>query len=173
MNQYFYIDADGKQKGTYSIDELKYENIRRDTLVWTQNMEQWKRAEEVDELRFLFDERIAPPPTAPAASESQQVEPMPKNWILESILVTILPFILCGSFLSLIGIVAIVYATQVESHYNRGDYSKSLEASRLAGRWTRISLWVFIAWTVLLIVFLLLLFLLGIGMSSFENIYNI
>ncbi len=51
---YFYIDAAGKQKGTFSPEELGQESIKRDTLVWTQGMEQWKRAEEVDELQYLF-----------------------------------------------------------------------------------------------------------------------
>ena len=49
MNRYFYIDTEGKQKGTFSPEELRQERVRRDTLVWTQGMEQWKRAEE----RFL------------------------------------------------------------------------------------------------------------------------
>lgn len=54
MNRYFYIDAEGKQKGTFSPQELQQERLKRDTLVWTQGMEQWKRADEVEELQFLF-----------------------------------------------------------------------------------------------------------------------
>jgi len=39
MNRYFYIDAEGKQKGTFSPDELIHENVKRETLVWTQGMD--------------------------------------------------------------------------------------------------------------------------------------
>ena len=31
MNRYFYIDSEGKQKGTFSPEELKSENIKKDT----------------------------------------------------------------------------------------------------------------------------------------------
>ncbi len=58
MNHYFYIDNDGKQKGTYTPEELRNEHIRKETLVWTQGMAQWMRAEEVPELQSLFAEPI-------------------------------------------------------------------------------------------------------------------
>lgn len=29
MNRYFYIDSEGKQKGTFSPEELKSENIKK------------------------------------------------------------------------------------------------------------------------------------------------
>ena len=51
MNRYFYIDTEGKQKGTFSPEELRMEQIKRDTLVWTQGMEQWKRGAGVAFLR--------------------------------------------------------------------------------------------------------------------------
>ncbi|HBG42358.1 MAG TPA: hypothetical protein DDW85_13295, partial [Porphyromonadaceae bacterium] len=67
MNRYFYIDHEGKQKGTFSPEELRLENVRKDTLVWTQGMEQWERAEAVAELRFLFTEArpVETPVSAP------------------------------------------------------------------------------------------------------------
>jgi hypothetical protein len=173
MNRYFYIDIDGKQKGTFSPDELRQEHVKRDTLVWTQGMEQWKRAGEVDELLFLFSDEPGnyqtassshpsqyPQPTTPFEAESRP--PMPKTWLVESILVTLLPFIFCGSFLSLLGIIGIVYAAQVESFYNRGDYNASLESSRTAGKWTKIALWIAIAW-ILLIVVSIILFIVFVG----------
>lgn len=54
MSRYFYIDNEGKQKGTFSIEELQAENINKDTLVWTHGMKEWIRAGEVAELSFLF-----------------------------------------------------------------------------------------------------------------------
>src|SRR5690606_275262 len=114
MNHYFFIDETGKQRGTFSPEELRKENIKRETLVWTQGMEQWMRADEVSDLNYIFEqsvEEVQPqilqnPVYAETVRESR--EPMPKTWLIESILVTLLPFVFCGSFLSLLGIIAIV-----------------------------------------------------------------
>ncbi len=77
-------------------------------------------------------------------SQSQIPQPQPKNWLVESILVTIfccLPF----------GIAGIVYATQVNSKYQAGDYTGALQASKEAGKWTKIAFWSGIAVSVLYI----------------------
>jgi hypothetical protein len=67
----------------------------------------------------------------------QQQPPLtpPKNWLVESILVTLfccLPF----------GIVAIVFASQVNSKYSAGDYNSAMQASRDAKRWVMIAFWI-------------------------------
>ncbi len=187
MNRYFYIDAEGKQRGTFTPMELSDEGVKRDTLVWTQGMEQWKRAGEVEELRFLFSGTYYSSTTTQSQSMRPQPDlsgnalghetliqhPMPKTWLVESILVTILPFFLCGSFLSLLGIIGIVYASQVESFYNRGDYQASVESSRSAGKWTRIALWIAIAWVLLLIIALVALFaLFGFSLSEMNDLID-
>jgi hypothetical protein len=59
----------------------------------------------------------------------------PKNWLVESILVTIfccLPF----------GIAGIVNAASVDSKYRAGDYSGAAESSKQAAKWTKIGFWV-------------------------------
>ncbi len=175
MNRYFYIDATGKQRGTFSPEELKLESIRRDTLVWTQGMEQWKRADEVEELKYMFE--IQYTSTNRHYSEVKQEPPVyaakPKSWLIESLLVTLLPFAFCGSFLSLIGIIAIVYAAQVDSFYGRGEYKASEEASLSAGRWTKITLWIFIAWVILIIITLIVIFgLLGLSLTGVGDLID-
>ncbi len=185
MNRYFYIDAEGKQKGTFSPEELRQEGIKRDTLVWTQGMEQWKRAEETEELYFLFSDAYTEPraaanepaipynrPGEATAVGSQIQQPMPRTWLVESILVTILPFILCSSVLSLLGIIGIVYAAQVESFYNRGDYAASLESSRSAAKWTKIAMWIAIGWIGLIIIGLVLFFVFVGSFAGMENLLN-
>ncbi|MFA7583634.1 MAG: GYF domain-containing protein [Proteiniphilum sp.] len=173
MNRYFYIDTEGKQKGTFSPEELLQEHVKRDTLVWTQGMEQWRRADEVEELKFLFNnssgfnrtaypDQAGPYPPQAAQYAADSYRPMPRTWLVESILVTILPFILCSSFLSLLGIIGIVYAAQVESFYNRGDYAAAAESSRSAGKWTKIAMWIAIGW-LLLIVIAIILFIIFVG----------
>ncbi len=179
MSRYFFIDEIGQQRGTFSPKELSLENIKPETLVWTQGMEQWMRADEVSELRFIFDHSVAKQYIMQQESESAKFEkdnskPMPKTWLVESILVTLLPFLFCGSFLSLLGIIAIVYSAQVETFYNKGDYLASLESSRSAGKWIKITFWIFIAWVFLIIVALFLFFgLLGFSFNVIDNLINI
>lgn len=55
----------------------------------------------------------------------------PKNWLVESILVTLfccLPF----------GIVGIINAANVNSRYDAGDLAGALRASAEAGKWTKV-----------------------------------
>ncbi len=75
----------------------------------------------------------------------QQMLTPPKNWLVESILVTLfccLPF----------GIVGIIYASQVSSKFASGDHNGSLEASRNAAKWTKIGFFVGLAVIVIYII---------------------
>ena len=157
--RYFYINSEGSQKGPLTLDELRTERIKKENLVWTQGMPEWMRANEVVELKPLFEVsttsthnqyNTTPPPHQQEQTDSLPIQP--KTWMVESILVTILPFILCGNVLSLIGIAAIVNASKVESLYNSGLYDRAKEASDNAARWTKITLWVVIGAIILTIV---------------------
>ncbi|MEP6513983.1 MAG: CD225/dispanin family protein, partial [Parafilimonas sp.] len=69
----------------------------------------------------------------------------PKNWLVESILVTIfccLPF----------GIAGIVFATQVNSKWAAGDYNGAMQASKDADKWTKIGFFVGLAGIVLYLI---------------------
>ncbi|MFN0081318.1 MAG: CD225/dispanin family protein [Ferruginibacter sp.] len=77
----------------------------------------------------------------------------PKNWLAESILVTLfccLPF----------GIAGIVNAAQVSSKFAAGDYDGALLASQEAGKWTKIGFWVGIGVIALYVLFFVVL---GVG----------
>lgn len=68
-----------------------------------------------------------PPPSVP-----------PKNWLVESILVTLfccLPF----------GIAGIVFASQVSTKWAAGDLAGALQSSKEAGKWTKIGFFIGIA----------------------------
>lgn len=59
----------------------------------------------------------------------------PKNWLVESILVTLfccLPF----------GIAGIIFATQVNTKFQVGDHAGALQASKDAAKWTKIGFFV-------------------------------
>ncbi len=84
---------------------------------------------------------------------SQPPVPRPKNWLVESILVTIfccLPF----------GIAGIVNAANVNGRYDRGDYDGAIAASQQAGKWTKIGFFIGIAISIL---YIILVFVVGIG----------
>ena len=68
-------------------------------------------------------------------SQTSLPQTPPKNWLVESILVTIfccLPF----------GIAGIVFASQVNSRVAAGDYNGALQASKDAAKWTKIGFWI-------------------------------
>lgn len=74
---------------------------------------------------------------------SEQV--CPKTWMAESILVTVfccLP----------LGIAGIVFASKVSSLYAAGNYEAALQASKDAGKWTKIG---FIVGLVVIVLYLL------------------
>jgi len=99
-------------------------------------------------------------------------QPMPKSWLIESILATILPFLLCSCIFSLLGIIGIVNASKVESLYLRGDYAGSLEASNQAEKWTKIAMWIGIAWVILWIVAVILIIAFGVSMSGITDVFS-
>jgi hypothetical protein len=43
----YYIHHENQQKGPFSISELKMENITRETLIWFEGQNDWKKAEEI------------------------------------------------------------------------------------------------------------------------------
>jgi hypothetical protein len=81
---------------------------------------------------------------------SSPAGPKPPNYLVVAILTTLfccLPF----------GIVSIVYAAQVDSKYNSGDYAGSLASSENAKKWAIISAVVAVALTLGWILFVVAL----------------
>ena len=79
--------------------------------------------------------------------------PRPKNWLVESILVTIfccLP----------LGIVGIVFSSQVNSKYDSGDITGALKASKDAGTWTKVGFFIGLG---ILVLYLILFFVVGVS----------
>ncbi len=138
MKKYYY--SDGVEKyGPFSLEELKTYDIENDTLIWYEGMDDWKRAGDMPNISMLFDLSTPPPariernnPIDFLDDEYDEERPKPKSFLLEAILVTLL----CIPF----GIVAIVYAAQVESKYNAYGYKEAAKASENALLWTRIAL---------------------------------
>ena len=77
----------------------------------------------------------------------------PKNWLVESILVTIL---CCLPF----GIVGIINAANVNSRWAAGDFEGAERAAAEAKKWTKIG---FIVGIIVIVGYVILVFTAGIG----------
>lgn len=158
MEQYYYTD--GKERyGPFSLDQLRDRNIGKETLVWKEGMPDWVAAKNLSDLQSLFEgsaDIVQPPAAVPYA---QLPELPPKNWLVESILVTIL----CCLPL---GIVGIVNATKVESLWNTGQREAAVKASQEAGKWVKIGFIAGLAVVALYIIFMVFGVLASIGLGS-------
>jgi hypothetical protein len=56
----FYIHIDDQQQGPFTTDELKDLKIARETMVWFEGEEDWKKAVEIEELQEIL--KSIPPP---------------------------------------------------------------------------------------------------------------
>lgn len=117
----FYILINNAKHGPFPLEELADKNITPNTMVWAVGFSNWKPAKQVPELADLLSNLPPEPPLT-------NTNPMPKTWLVESILVTIL---CCLPF----GIVGIVYATKIETLYLNGQYEEALYNSRQAKKW--------------------------------------
>lgn len=87
----------------------------------------------------------APPQYGPSTNQPNQM--MPKNWLTESIVATVVTTLCCGAwFITLItGIIAIVNANGVKSKFNSGDYAGANKKAASARLWCLITVGVGIA----------------------------
>ena len=146
MENYFYVAANGEQAGPVSGENLKQCGVTKETLVWCSGMADWEKAGNVSELKPLFEEvppipsvsPVPPVPSSPVSTVSPDPSPepvgkCPDNYLVQSILVTLL---CCVPF----GIVAIINAADVEKFWNRGEYGKAKEKAETAKKWCLASL---------------------------------
>lgn len=125
----YFVAVNGQQTGPFEEDQLLAQNVTPDTLIWTEGMTEWRPAKEV--LPQLFGAPVPPMPNSYYGPQNAEQRPplQPKNYLIESILVTIfccLPF----------GIVGIIKASNVNNLYNQGQYEAAEQASREAKKWT-------------------------------------
>lgn len=69
MKHYYYAEND-QQLGPFTLDELKTKRLKRSTLVWTDGMENWASANDIDDLKDIL---ISEPPPLP---KKKSVEPI-------------------------------------------------------------------------------------------------
>ena len=151
MKLYYYLNSRNEQQGPVVLEQLLFHGVTRDTMVWTEGMPQWQRAGEVADLLQLFAPQgssVPPPPfmntgeaVPPPVGNFQyryEQEPSPRRSKPDSYLVfSILVTVLCCVPL---GIVALIYACQVDGHWSRGAYDEAESASKRAKAFCLISL---------------------------------
>lgn len=185
MKQYYVIRND-QQTGPYTIEELATLELKPETMVWTEGMTDWAPAREVSELQELFAPSTPTPPSynaptygapqynsAPQYSSAQQYNsapqysnpserpPIPPNYLVWCILVTIF----CCN---IGGIIAIIYSARVSSRYIAGDYEGAASASRLTRNWIIATACIGF---VCMIAYLVWLFSFQMGLASFSPYY--
>lgn len=89
--------------------------------------------------------------------------PKPDNYLVMSIIATVVG--LCSCLPLILGIVSIIFSTQVDSKYNMGDYAGAENASKAAQILSIISL----VLAILGVVFYLFYYLI-IGVAAFSNL---
>ena len=96
----------------------------------------------------------------------------PKNYMTEAIIVTVVSFLCCSSFISVIlGIIAIIKANNVNTEFSKGNV---VEANKNADAAKKLTLWAaIIAVIFVILIFLLVFVVLGVGISELGGINEI
>lgn len=145
----YYIILNGRQAGPFEENQLLSMGVTRSTMVWREGMQNWQEAGQLAELAYLFNNNNGNSNGNFQGGQTQQsprwdqyqgnyspynsnIPPMPKTWLVESILATLL---CCLPF----GIVGIVYASKVSTSYLMGNYALAQKQSDDAKKWTLIS----------------------------------
>lgn len=136
MKKYFYINSNGQQVGPISMDQFENQEINKDTLVWCEGMSQWMKAGEVAELESLFiptPPAVQSVPPIPPVPQSAPIKKCPENYMVFSILTTILCCLPAG-------IAAILYSSKVDKAWAQGNEEEAIKNSDQARLWCIISL---------------------------------
>lgn len=59
MTHYFIKDGN-KELGPFNIQQLKYKKITRETFIWYAGLTEWIAANEVYDLKVLFEKKMSP-----------------------------------------------------------------------------------------------------------------
>ena len=130
MTQYYYLDSNHNQQGPVYPSQFASLGINSTTRVWAPGMSQWTAAGDIEELRPYLTPTT--PNFAPGGNYNTYgnhiFPPCPPTNLVWAILTTLfccLPF----------GIISIIYASGVDSEWQRGNYENARRKSKLARNW--------------------------------------
>ena len=75
MKKYFYSDDGKKKNGPFSLEELKRENISKETLIWLEGLDDWKPAGDLDDMKPILELQ---PPSILSNEKNESIEPEEK-----------------------------------------------------------------------------------------------
>ncbi|MCI6103696.1 MAG: DUF4339 domain-containing protein [Bacteroidales bacterium] len=147
---YYYLDADMRQVGPVSLNDLVAAGVTGDTMVWHEGLEEWAKAGNLPEVVKAMERKARPAtPEKPEKPESPEAvvidaaadddEIIPKRPskrlgmnIAMMVLTTLNPFYILGLMLVVpFAAMSITFGAIGESAYNRENY-------RLADRFGRL-----------------------------------
>lgn len=135
----YYIYINKVKEGPYTLEELSTKGIFPDILVWRDGFSGWKPAKELSELSDILS-KMPPDP------DGISTQPMPKTWLVESLLVTMF---CCVPF----GVVGIIESNKVEPLYKSGQYEQALHHSKKAKKWIAWGFFTVLAFWILYLLF--------------------
>lgn len=74
MKHYYWHDGKS-EKGPFELEELKKQPISKNTLIWFEGLDEWKKAGELEELKDLFKATRPPLPSDNTSSDKEEQEP--------------------------------------------------------------------------------------------------
>jgi TM2 domain-containing membrane protein YozV len=99
MSEYYIADG-ATQKGPFPREHLLAQGLRPETIVWTDGMSQWQRADSIPELASLF----VAPPIAPPVGYATPAATLGPQFAPESINGTKVAAGICGIILGALGV---------------------------------------------------------------------
>ena len=127
MTQYYYLDNQNRQCGPVYPTQFTALGVTAQTRVWCPGMANWQPAGEIPELAPYILPSPGYVPGSPYMSSPDRSQCPPTNlvWAILTTILCCLP----------LGIVSIVYASQVDSEWMRGNYENARRKSLLARNW--------------------------------------
>lgn len=152
MSEYYILNG-SEQQGPLPIEQLRG-RVTPQTLVWREGLPDWIRAGDLPELSGL----LVPAGTVPPPTQGQTVGTKPKDYLVESILVTLF---CCMVF----GILGIVYSVQANSAFSSGNIAAANEFSAKAKQWVTYGFWCGIAVAGIYLFFVMIGVVSGLSLS--------
>jgi hypothetical protein len=91
MKAHYYIEINGKPQGPFTIEELKQLTITKENVVWKEDLPNWVKATEIEEISKLIKipvkpNKIAPPPLPVNPIDVTQTQHINRIEIIKTIL---------------------------------------------------------------------------------------
>lgn len=129
MEKSYYYVLNNERIGPLTLDELKEKGINRETLIWYDDLSDWKKAGEIEELFLLFppslpkEESIVVPPTE--TTQEADLEPTVEREKSKVV------YIIIGLILLLISVIVLfTMHNSNESYYNSNIFSSESQETK-------------------------------------------